>query len=190
VQGPIDDAFMSAFTVVLPTGKSRNAKFQAWCDAEIKHFQDRWRALMRGEAPVIKDVELGSVASATGNLILWGDSDSNCVVKELMTTNQLPLQSREGEWIIGNTTYDGDRFVPAMVFPRQTLDRHWRYTVLNSGLTFREAHDGTNSQQNPKLPDWAIIDITQPPDAFAPGRIHDADFFDEQWQLKRQPKAP
>jgi hypothetical protein len=73
------------------------------------------------------------------------------------------------------------------VFPRKTYPA---YIVLNSGLTFREAHDRTNSQQNPKLPDWAIIDISQPPDANAPGRIHDADFFDENWQFKRQPKAP
>jgi hypothetical protein len=29
-----------------------------------------------------------------------------------------------------------------------------------------------------------------PPDAFAPGRIHDAGIFDEKWQLKNQPKAP
>ncbi len=39
------------------------------------------------------------------------------------------------------------------------------YIILNSGLTFREAHDKTNSLQNPKLPDWSILDITQPPTA-------------------------
>jgi len=81
--------------------------------------------------------------------------------------------------------------VPSLIYPSGY--HHFErpdYFVLNSGLTFREGHDRTNSQQNPKLPDWAIIDITQPPDAFAPGRIHDADFFDEQWKLKRQPKGP
>jgi hypothetical protein len=59
-----------------------------------------------------------------------------------------------------------------------------KYVVLNSGITFRENHDRTNSLQNPKLPDWAIIDLTQPPDGNAPGRIADADFFDEQWMPK------
>ena len=90
--------------------------------------------------------------------------------------------------MFGGQSFDGDRFVPALIYPLPSGDPH--YVVLNSGLTFREGHDRTNSQQNPKLPDWAIIDITQPPDAESPGRIHDADFFDEQWQLKRQPKAP
>jgi hypothetical protein len=56
--------------------------------------------------------------------------------------------------------------------------------VINSGLTFREAHDRTNSLQNPKLPDWAILDITQPPSAESAGKVVAADFFDEFWQVK------
>lgn len=59
-----------------------------------------------------------------------------------------------------------------------------RYIVINSGPTFREAHDKTNSQQNPKLPDWAVIDLTQDPDATAPGRIAAAGFFNEEWELE------
>ena len=59
-----------------------------------------------------------------------------------------------------------------------------KYVVINSGPTFREGHDRTNSLQNPKLPDWAVIDLSQPPDELAPGRIAAADFFDEDWQLQ------
>jgi hypothetical protein len=101
---------------------------------------------------------------------------------------------------LGETTYDGNQFAPVCIYPNLLQKPGPRgriyygegrgYIVLNSGLTFREGHDRTNSLQNPKLPDWAIIDITQPPDAFAPGRIHDAGFFDERWQLKNQPKGP
>jgi hypothetical protein len=187
-QGPIDDAFMSAFVVVTPTGKSRNSIFQAWCDAELEHFKDRWRALMRGEARVVADRDLTADEMRDFNLILWGDPDSNSVVHDLISAERLPVQFVNGQWKLGKTAFDGNRFVPQLVYPN--LEGFGGYFVLNSGLTFREGHDRTNSQQNPKLPDWAIIDITQPPDAFAPGRIHDADFFDEQWQLKRQPKGP
>jgi hypothetical protein len=56
--------------------------------------------------------------------------------------------------------------------------------ILNSGLTFREAHDKTNSLQNPKLPDWAILDITIPPDAEKAGRVVKAGFFGEDWGLQ------
>jgi hypothetical protein len=183
-QGPIDDAFMSSFVVVTPNGKSQNLAFQTWCDAELSHFRNRWRALMRGE---FREALEGDFNSYPGNIILWGDPDTNEMLRKLMP--HLPVKYQRGQWTLGDTTYDGNKFVPAIIYPRPFINgQPAGYIVLNSGLTFREAHDRTNSQQNPKLPDWAIIDITQPPDANAPGRIHDADFFDEQWQLKRQPK--
>jgi hypothetical protein len=56
--------------------------------------------------------------------------------------------------------------------------------MLNTGLTFREVHDKTNSLQNPKLPDWAILDITEPPNAESAGKVVSADFFDHFWQAK------
>ncbi|MFP6602512.1 MAG: hypothetical protein VB862_08285, partial [Pirellulaceae bacterium] len=59
-----------------------------------------------------------------------------------------------------------------------------KYVVLNSGPTHREGHDRTNSLQNPKLPDWAIVDLRQVPDALLPGKIVATGFFDESWQLK------
>jgi len=141
---------------------------------------------MRGELPTVKDSELGSARLLNRNLVFWGDTDSNSALKPFLEDS--PVRFQNGQWFVKGAAYGGDRFVPSLVFPSRKGSVGWRYIVLNSGLTFREAHDRTNSQQNPKLPDWAIIDITQAPDANAPGRIHDADFFDEQWQFKRQPK--
>jgi len=183
-QGPIDDAFMESFVVVTPSGKSRNSAFQSWCDFELEHFRQRWRALMRGDLPEVKDSEL---REDRRNLILWGDPDSNEAIRGFLNTSPITFES--GQWKFGDQTFDGNRFAPALVFPR-ARNGAAGYIVLNSGLTFREGHDKTNSLQNPKLPDWAIIDISQPPDAFSPGRIHDAGFFDEEWKLKGQPKGP
>jgi hypothetical protein len=200
LQGPIDHAFMSEFLVVAPTGQSRHPVFQAWCDFELAHFKSRWRALMRAELPLKRDVDVVPNDWKQGvNLILWGDVSSNALIKQF--ADQIPVKFGETTWTFGDETYDANRFAPVLIFPNllQTdIPRGRRppfkdsrgYIVLNSGLTFREGHDRTNSLQNPKLPDWAIIDITQSPDAFSPGRIHDAGFFDEQWQLKNQPKGP
>jgi hypothetical protein len=58
--------------------------------------------------------------------------------------------------------------------------------VLNSGPTFREGHDRTNSLQNPKLPDWAVVDLATPPDAQTPGKVVDAGFFDEEWKWRKR----
>jgi hypothetical protein len=59
-----------------------------------------------------------------------------------------------------------------------------RYVVLNSGFTYRDYDYLNNARQVPKLPDWAIIDITTPPDARKPGKVVAADFFGESWELK------
>jgi len=177
LQGPIDDAFMSRFLVVAPTGKSKNPAFQAWCEAELRHFQGRWRALMRGELPLVSDNEVDPAVLPLGNVILWGDADSNSVIRHWR--EHLPVKLETQSWRLGDKRFDGNRYVPVCVYPLVQAGRETSYIVLNSGLTFREGHDRTNSLQNPKLPDWAIIDITQQPDAFSPGRIHDAGFFDE-----------
>jgi hypothetical protein len=189
-QGPIDDAFMSPFVVITPSGRSKNAAFQAWVDFELTHFRSRWKALMRGDLPELRDTEFASEIHRNRNLILFGDADSNFVIKHF--ASELPVKFSGANWTLGNQSFDGSRFVPALIHPapKSLSDSPASYLVLNSGLTFREAHDRTNSQQNPKLPDWAIIDMTQPPDGNAPGRIHDAGFFDEQWKLKGEPKAP
>ncbi len=56
--------------------------------------------------------------------------------------------------------------------------------VLISGFTYREYDDLNNARQVPKLPDWAIVDIRTPPSSRSPGKVVDADFFDEAWTLK------
>lgn len=189
-QGPIDDAFLGRFLVVAPSGQSPHPRFQRWVEAELAHFRDRWRALMRGELPLKQDRDVTEADLAEGtHLVLWGDVHSNQVLARL--ASQLPVHYDGARWSLGGVSYDGNRFAPVLVYPRRdSAGRSIGYVVLNSGLTFREGHDRTNSLQNPKLPDWAIVDLTQPPDALAPGRIHDADFFDEQWRLKRPPQKP
>ncbi|HXE55362.1 MAG TPA: hypothetical protein VN541_20225, partial [Tepidisphaeraceae bacterium] len=71
--------------------------------------------------------------------------------------------------------------VPVLIYPNPLNPK--RYVVLNSGFTFREADYLNNDRQNPKLPDWAVVDTTEPPSPTAPGKIADAGFFGEKWEL-------
>ena len=73
--------------------------------------------------------------------------------------------------------------MPLLIYPNPLNPA--KYVVLNSGPTFRENDDRTNSLQNPKLPDWAIIDATTRPDAKSAGKVEAAGFFDESWKLSR-----
>lgn len=116
------------------------------------------------------------------HLILWGDVAANSVLAQVAP--KLPLK-QDGTQIAANgKEYDAATHVLLAIYPNPLNPT--RYVVLNSGPTFRESSDHTNSLQNPKLPDWAILDITTPPNGIAAGKVEDAGFFDEQWQVKRK----
>ncbi len=180
-QGPIDDAFRSPFLVVVPTGNSKNANLKQWVDFELAHFQDRWRALYRGEVRLKKDVEVSDKDVQQYHLILWGDAESNQVIRRLV--DRLPIKWNGKNLVVRGQRYSAADHVPLLIYPNP--ENISKYVVINSGPTHREGHDRTNSLQNPKLPDWAVIDMTQSPDADSPGRVVDADFFDEQWGFKK-----
>src|SRR5213075_115597 len=114
------------------------------------------------------------------NLILFGDPQSNRLLKEIAA--QLPIQwSAEGVKE-GSTNFPASTHALVCIFPNPLAPDH--YVVLNSGFTFREYDYLNNARQVAKLPDYAIIDIAKPITSRAPGGIAIAGFFNEQWQLK------
>ena len=178
VQGPIDDAFLSPFVVVPPDQPPASPKFARWVQFEFDHFRDRWSALMRGDLLVSASGDLDSGDISDRNLILWGDLQSNRMIAEI--ADQLPVKWTDGGFTFRGKEWKSDEHVPVAIFPNPLNPS--RYVVINSGLTFREGHDKTNSQQNPKLPDWAVIGLDQDPNEDSPGLIIEAGFFDESWK--------
>lgn len=178
LQGPIDDAFMGRFIVVPPDQAPADPLAARWTEFELEHFRSRWQALMRGDLPekAAKDITIGDLRDA--NLILWGDPESNRVLARI--ADKLPVSWAKDTFTMNGKTYDRHAHVPVLIFPNPLAPD--RYIVINSGLTFREGHDRTNSLQNPKLPDWAVIGLDVLPDALSPGRIVEAGFFDEDWK--------
>lgn len=183
LQGPIDDAFLSRFIVVLPEGKSSNETMQKWVDFELRRFLDRWRATFRGEPIVVKGAELTPEQMKSANLILWGDPESSRAIQKIV--EKLPIEWNASTVAVGDSKFDAATHAPALIYPNPFASD--RYVVINSGPTFREQHDKTNSQQNPKLPDWAIFDLATPPNGSSAGKVVAADFFDEFWQPKPGP---
>ena len=179
LQGPIDDAFLDSFLMVRPTGKPDNANTSQWVDAEMKHAMTHWRRQFRGEAPVKDDKDVTENDINNSNLILWGDPDSNAVLKKL--AGKLPIKWKDGKVTVGEESFDAGTHVPVLIYPNPLNPK--KYIVLNSGFTFREYDYLNNARQVPKLPDYAIVDVTTPPSARYPGKIVTAGFFDEKWQL-------
>jgi hypothetical protein len=176
----IEDAFLDRFIVVLPEKDSYSEKVNAWVKSESQHFLRRWRSLMRGDAIVKRASEITPEDIQSSHLILWGDARSNPLIAQLLP--KMPVRWTADDIMVGSKAADAETNVLVMGYPNP-LAPH-RRVILNSGLTFREAHDRTNSIQNPKLPDWAILDITVPEDAERAGRVVAADFFDEKWQVR------
>jgi dienelactone hydrolase len=186
VQGPIDDAFMDSFVIVRPTGKSSNKAASAWAQGEMDRAIRQWRSQFRGDARVKDDTAITDDDIASANLILWGDPQSNGIIKRI--ADKLPIRWQGDNVVVGRDKYPAADHVPVLIYPNPLNPKH--YVVLNSGFTFREADNQSNARQVPRLPDWAIIDVRTPPDANQPGRIVAADFFDEKWDLARAGNKP
>jgi hypothetical protein len=179
LQGPIDDAFLEAFIMVKPSGRPMNSKTADWAEKEMKHAIDHWRKQFRGDAPVKSDTEIRDADIANNNLVLWGDPMSNSVLAKI--ADKLPIKWTERGITVGEETYAAGSHVPVLIYPNPLNPK--KYVVLNSGFTFREYDQLNNARQVPKLPDYAVIDITTPPNSRYPGKVVRAGFFGEKWEL-------
>jgi len=184
LQGPIDDAFMSRFILVTPTGKPFNEKSGAWVSAEQARVATQWRSQFRGVAPVKKDSDITEADIADSNLILWGDPGSNKILAQI--ADKLAIKWDDKNVSVGAQTFSSQHHIPVMIYPNPLNPK--RYIVLNSGFTFRESAQVSNARQIPVLPDYAVIDINTPPNSKWPGAIADVGFFGEKWEVVPQQK--
>ncbi len=192
--GNIDDAFRAKFLFVLPSGKSKNQNLQAWLDRELDYQTSRWRRTFRGDVQIVKDVDLTEMQKLHYNLILWGDRDSNSIIREIEDMKikypngwkEAQLKHAQNNLILIGIAPNPFMYEFGAGAPFSFIDHARtplaRYVVYNSGPTFRDEHDRNNANQTPKLPDWAVIDVTTPGDAKSPGKIVTAGFFDNDWK--------
>lgn len=179
LQGPVDDAFMSAFIIIKPTGNSRNKMFDRWSKSEMDRFIIQWRNQFRGDAIVKNDVDF-TAADLSSNLIVFGDEESNSVIAKIK--NKLPIKWDSEHIQLRDTAYSSKNHALVMIYPNPLNPQ--KYVVLNSGFTFREESFLNNAKQIPMLPDWAIIDLNTPPGPVYPGKISRAGFFGEAWNYQ------
>jgi hypothetical protein len=180
LQGPIDDAFLDSFIFVTPTGTPVAPGVSKWVEQEQKHAITEWRRHFRGDAQVRTDNEVTDAEIASSNLVLWGDPGSNRILARI--ADKLPVKWTAQEVVAGSERYPAGTHAPVMIYPNPLNPK--KYVVLNSGFTFREFDYLNNARQIPKLPDYAVVDTTTPPNERYPGKIVKAGFFDEGWELR------
>src|SRR3989442_889029 len=161
-----------------------NSLVGEWVASEEKHAIDHWRKQFSGETRVKSDSEVTDEDIAAHNLVLWGDPQSNKILARI--ADKLPIKWDSSGIHVGNKVYSAANHAPVLIYPNPLNPK--RYVVLNSGFTFREYDYLNNARQVPKLPDWAIVDLTVPVSSRAPGGIANAGFFGEQWEFVAPPK--
>lgn len=186
LQGPIDDAFTESFLMVRPTGKASNEKVGTWANAEMTRAIEQWRHQFRGDARVKDDSAVTDADIAAHHLVLWGDPASNELLAKI--ASKLPIDWNGKNVKAGKESFPAASHAVVMIYPNPLNPK--KYVVLNSGFTFREYDQLNNARQVPKLPDFAIIDLSQPPTSRMPGGIATAGFFDERWELTSSSTKP
>ena len=135
---------------------------------------------MRGEVRVVRDTDLTPEQIDSCHLICFGDFGSNRYLAGLQS--QLPIEWTSDTLRVGGREFDPSNHAAAFCFPNPRNPD--RYIVVNSGMTFREFSNVSNSRQIAMLPDWAVLDVSPASDGIFAGDIVADGFFDEQWKLK------
>ncbi|MEZ6062606.1 MAG: prolyl oligopeptidase family serine peptidase [Planctomycetaceae bacterium] len=180
LQGPIDDAFMSSFVCVKGTGKPFDDQHQSWADFTLSRFRREFDKWLRGNARVIEDSELDEATIASSHLILFGDPQSNSVLKRVLPG--LPVTWQEETITIGGRTFDTATHGLSLIFPNPLNPR--KYVVINSGHTFHEKDfRSSNAWLFPRLGDIAVQKFTPRDDGTFDEEIVWAANFDAHWML-------
>ena len=155
-----------------------NATIGKWVNREMDDAITQWHRQFRGNVIVKMDTELTARDHAT-NLILWGDPKSNAALAKVV--DSLPIEWTEKGIRIKDKAWPADKFVPVLIYPNP--NNFQKYIVLNSGFTFSEFGHMSNSMQNAKLPDYAVLDMRVPITERIQKGVAHAGFFGERWEL-------
>jgi len=178
LQGPIDDAFMDSFVFVIPTRKPLSEGSGKWTREQADYAISEWVHFFRAEPRVKNDTDISSEDIANNNLAVFGDPSSNAIYHRI--ADRLPIRWTASGVTVGSEKFDTNH-APVFLFPNPLNPK--RYVVINSGFTFHD--QSNNDMQSPKLPDWAIVDMTKPGNnyKYLPLFVESQGFFDEMWKL-------
>lgn len=181
LQGPIDDAFMSSFVCVTPTGTPQSKEHSAWVEWTLERFRTEFDQWMRARLPEVKDSDLNDEQFRNNNLILFGDPSSNSVLMKVLPG--LPIQWEGKAITVNGIRYDTSTHGLCMIFPNPYNPR--RYVVINSGHTFHDKDfKASNSWLFPRLGDIAVQNFEQTQNGFDESTVWAAN-FDSRWNLSK-----
>jgi pimeloyl-ACP methyl ester carboxylesterase len=182
LQGPIDDAFLESFLCVRPTCRAANDVAGRYAEETLSTFIDDYSKYFRGQVRVKDDAAVTAGNIADHHLILFGDPESNSVMKKVL--GKLPLQWDTRQISMGGRSHDAASHTLAMIYPNPLDPR--RYVVLNTGHSFHANEmASTNAALFPRFGDYAVLRLRQPIGKTVESEIVTAGYFGENWELPR-----
>jgi pimeloyl-ACP methyl ester carboxylesterase len=177
LQGPIDDAFLSPFLLVRPTGNPWNEEANKHALRMLEHF-DRVYAMNYRAHPRIKDdTDVTPADFVMYNVVLFGDPGSNKWIGK--THSKLPLKWTRESVTVAGKAYPASENLPVLAYPNPLNPS--RYVVINTGLTISD-QDYNADYAMPRFGDIAVLKIK---DTVQPPEIVWAGLFDESWRLPK-----
>jgi pimeloyl-ACP methyl ester carboxylesterase len=182
LQGPIDDAFLESFLCVRPTSRAANDIAGRYAEETLSAFMNDYAKYFRGQVRVKDDTAVTSRDIADHHLVLFGDPESNQVLKRVL--GKLPLEWDSRQLSFGGKNYDAASHTIAMVYPNPLDPR--RYVVINTGHSFHANEmAATNATLFPRFGDYAVLHLRQPMDKTVESEVVTAGYFDESWKPAR-----
>lgn len=175
LQGPIDDAFLTPFLVVRPTGTAWNAAAEQEADRILERFNRRYLLAYRGHIRIKDDKDVTEADLRQYNLVLFGDPGSNRWIAKL--SGSLPVAWTRQAVTLGSHSFPAAEFLPAYIYPNPLNTS--RYVVINSGLT-ADWVDWAGDFPTPQYGDFAVLSVKE--DKEVPNVAY-AGLFDETWKL-------
>ncbi len=180
LQGPIDDAFMLPFVCVRGTGTPWSQPLHDWAMWTLGRFEREFDKWLRGQVPVVDDVDITDDHIAGKNLVLFGDPGSNAVLSRII--DRLPITWTPQRLTVHGRPYDPATHGAVLIFPNPLNPQ--RYVVINSGHTFHERDfRASNSWLFPKRGDMAVVRFERQPDGSYREQTVRAELFDADWKL-------
>src|SRR4051812_38382665 len=106
---------MDSFVFVRPTGTGSNPRFDEWAGRESARAVEHWRRQFRGEARVKDDTAITDADIASSNLVLWGDAESNAVLKRLAA--DLPIAWDRRRIRVGGREFSSAGHALILIYP-------------------------------------------------------------------------
>lgn len=183
LQGPIDDALMSAFVCVRGTGKPWNENTNRWSQWTLDRFSLEFAQWMRGDFRIIDDFAVDDETIARNHLVLFGDPGSNLVLKKIL--GDLPVDWTTDRIRIGEQEWPAADHGLSLIFPNPLNPS--KYVVLNSGHTFHEKDfRSSNAWLFPRLGDVAVQKISSGKAGGFEEQTVWTDVFDTNWKLRHE----